>query len=414
MKEKEKDNMKKISAFLIATIFLTACSVTAIESDNLMQDIQLEEVMIEEVDSLHNEMMNFSLSLIQNLKEDENVLISPYSIMSALAMTANGANKLTLREMEDVLGASIHDLNQFFYQYQSKLPEKDSQVFTIANSIWFRDRPDFTVKEDFLQTSKNFYDVSVYQAAFDSETKDEINLWVNESTDGKIEELLSEEIPDNVLMYLINAISFEAQWKEVYEESQIQQNIFNADQSDEMVDFMFSEENQFISMESATGFVKPYQDERYSFVALLPEGDVDEFINNLTGEELVDALQNTREELVHAYLPKFSIEYDTNLAKVLPELGMGTAFNEKIADFSNMASLQDGNLYISSVIHKTMMEVDQVGTVAAAVTAVTMAEGRALEEPIVKEVRLDRPFVYMIIDNETSLPLFMGVLDSVK
>ena len=173
---------------------------------------------------------------------------------------------------------------------------------------------------------------------------------------------------------------------------------------------MNSMESVYLENEDVTGFMKPYKDEKYSFVALLPKDEegVDEFISGMTGETLQELFKGQKSASVEVVIPKFSYEYSISMNEMLKDLGMPTAFNTSLADFSKMGSSSLGNIYIGDVAHKTFITVDENGTKAGAVTKVEMKAESAVEFNY--RVTLNRPFVYMIVDNENNLPIFMGMV----
>jgi serpin B len=226
-----------------------------------------------------------------------------------------------------------------------------------------------------------------------------------------------ETIPDDVIMYLINAILFDAEWASVYYDNAVHEGVFTDIQGNlQTVDFMHSTEWQYLDDGKATGFLKPYAGGHYSFAALLPNEDIpiEDYIASLTGAGFLDTIQNAQNTQVQASMPKFEYEYSISLVHALQSLGMTDAFDMMGADFSRMASLASGEpIYVSEVLHKTFIAVDQRGTRAGAVTMVAMEAlgGMILQE--MKIVNLDRPFVFAIIDNTTNLPLFIGTLMTV-
>ena len=357
---------------------------------------------------------DFSVDLFQeSLETEENTLISPFSVLCALAMTANGAQGETLAQMEAVLGIPTSDLNHYLYTYLNQLPNNEKYQLHIANSIWFTNDERFTVSQDFLQTNANYYNASIYKAPFDDTTTQAINNWVKENTDGMIPTIL-DEIPQDAVMYLVNALAFDAQWDEPYEEYQIDTDTFtNASGKKQEATFMHSSESQYLADEYATGFLKYYANESYAFVALLPqEGmSVQDYAATLTGEHLQQLLANAQHTTVEAGTPKFTSEYSVEMSQLLQNMGITAAFDVGSADFSKLGSSSAGNIYINQVLHKTYLSLDENGTKAGATTAVEMEA--AAEEPIEpKEIYLNRPFVYLLIDCEANLPLFMGtVLD---
>ncbi|MBE6674971.1 MAG: serine protease [Ruminococcaceae bacterium] len=389
-----------------------------IKATNLMAGYEAEATLGNEADEefIKNQ-ITLALKLFKasaNESNGKNVLISPLSIQLALAMTANGANGQTKAEMEKLLGGniSLEELNLYLLDYVSKLPTSEKYKLEIANSIWLKNGG-IVASKDFLQTNKNYYDAQIYDAPFDESTVKDINSWVNDKTDGMIDEIV-KQIDPNSIMFLINAIMFDAEWASIYSTHAIRNGEFTSISGEKQtVDMMHSAEHRYIELDNATGFKKNYKYGKYSFVALLPNEGVslDELINSLNGEELVSAIKYAEMVTVNTSMPKFSYEYTLKMNDVLKSLGMNTAFDDENADFSKMGS-SNGNIYVGSVTHKTFITVDEAGTKAGAVTSVEMDGNSAPTE--IKVVNLDRPFLYMIVDNQTSLPIFIGTLTSVE
>ncbi len=363
-----------------------------------------------------NKVLNFSVELFKkSMKEEENTLVSPLSVMMALSMTANGAKNNTLAQMEEVFGMDMETLNPYLYNYVNTLPQGKDYKLNLANSIWIKDDESFTVNEDFLKTNKTYYDASIYKTPFDDTTLQDINLWVDKNTDGMINKILNE-IPDGAVMYLINALAFDAKWDEVYKESQIHERTFTTEDGiEQTVDLMYSEESIYLEDENTTGFIKYYKDRKYAFVALLPQEDmsVADYVNEMSGEKISALLNHTQNVQVNAAIPCFETACDITMNDLLKDMGMQDAFDGSMADFSGIGESSYGNLYINRVLHKTYISVDAKGTKAAAVTSVEVeCESAPMEE--IKTVYLDRPFVYMLIDCETNQPFFLGTLMSVE
>lgn len=411
--------MKKIIALTLAiclSFALAGCG-DDVQSTNLMDGItrnDIAPIVAEAEGDQTQSVTDLAVDIFKTLPADENSLISPLSIASALSMTASGADGETLEQMEEVLGADISALNEFLYAYDLSLPTSENTNLALANSIWLKDREDLLVNEEFLQTNKDYFDAEIYKTAFDDDTKNDINNWVNAKTDGQIDTLLEEPIPEETVMYLINALSFDANWQNPYEDYEIEVGEFyNVSGEIENVDFMHSSENYYIEMEGATGFAKAYEDFGYYFVALLPDDDLGDFIADLDGDEMQAALENIENTKVITSMPKFEFDYSQDLSEILINLGMEQAFNQQEADFTNLATIDEGNIYISQVLHKTKIAVDQVGTKAGAVTSVIMTgTTAAMVEP--ETVNLDRPFMFLIVDANFNLPIFMGIVNSVE
>jgi serpin B len=387
-------------------------------SVNLMKDMQPGVVEGSPADDTFTSgIAGFSIELFKkSIKDKENSLISPLSVILALAMTANGADGDTLAQMEGLLGSGIplDSLNEYLYSYVKSLPNEENSKMNIANSIWFRGDGDaLQVNPDFLQRNADYYGAAAFKAAFDAGTVKDINSWVDENTDGLINKIL-DDIDESDMLFLINAIMFDAKWQEVYTKENLQEGDFtNINGEVQKVEFMYSSEFRYLDDGMATGFIKPYEGGGYCFAALLPnEGiSLETYIDSLTGAGFMDTLQNEVSVEVNAAMPKFEYDYEILMNEALAGLGMPDAFDANNADFSRMATSPGANLFISKVLHKTFISVDELGTKAGAVTSVGIAAtGMPVE---IKEVRLDRPFVYAIIDSATDLPVFIGVVMTV-
>ena len=413
--------MKRLIAILLVlamALGMTACS--QVSANDLMKDVPAKAVdVLPDMDAGAAAAADFGVRLFKtSMEEGKNTLISPLSVLYALAMTANGADGETLAQMEQVLGMDVDNLNSYMLAYLDLLPESKDYKMSLANSIWFKDDPNFAVEQSFLQTNADYYGAGAYKAAFDEGTRNDINNWVKEHTDGMIPEII-DEIPDEAIMYLVNALAFDAKWADEYEEHQIREGRFTMEDGIRQdVDMMHSEEYTYLEDDMATGFIKYYKDRKYAFVAMLPnEGvSVSQYVDSLTGEHLRELLNNPLDVTVFASIPKFETEYDIEMSEVLQEMGMTDAFDWQVADFSRLGTYNvDGmNICINRVLHKTFISVSEQGTRAGAATAVEMVAEGAMEIVEFKEVVLDRPFVYMLIDCETNLPFFIGTMMNVN
>ena len=413
--------MKKLIAILLVlamALGMTACS--QVSANDLMKDVPAKAVdVLPDMDAGAAAAADFGVRLFQtSMEEGKNTLISPLSVLYALAMTANGADGETLIQMEQVLGMDVEKLNSYMLAYHDLLPETKDYKMSLANSIWFKDDSNFAVEQSFLQTNADYYGAGAYKAAFDEGTRNDINNWVKEHTDGMIPEIL-DEIPEEAIMYLVNALAFEAEWADVYEEHQIREGRFTMEDGIRQdVDMMHSEEYTYLEDDMATGFMKFYKDNRYAFVAMLPnEGvSVSQYVESLTSDHLRGLLNHPQNVKVFAAIPKFEAEYGIEMSEVLQKMGMTDAFDWRVADFSRLGTYNvDGmNIFINRVLHKTFISVSEQGTKAGAATVVEIAPGSAAPEMEFKEVILDRPFVYMLIDCETNLPFFIGTMMNVN
>ena len=339
-------------------------------------------------------------------KPNANLLVSPLSVMTALTMTANGAAGQTLSEMESVLGGDIRldELNAYLAGWYQALSASEGLQLSFADAIWFKDEPGFVVKDSFLQTNADHFLAAIRKAPFDENTLRDINQWTDANTHHMIPSVLD---PDDV-MVLLNALSFEAKWADPFDENNIYRDapFMAEDNSLRKADRMQATVRGYLEDDLCTGFRKDYEG-GWSFIALKPRqwGSLKDFLECLNPERLQKLLSARQDVSVFIGLPKFSYDFGTDLAGALSQLGMPSAFSA--ADFSGITD--SFPLAIGKVIHKTHIDLDSEGTKAAAVTAVTMRKNAVSVDPERKEVILDGPFVYLIVD-PNNVPIFMGAV----
>lgn len=374
---------------------------------------------------------DFSVQLLrESAKEGENDLVSPLSVYTALAMQTGGAANETFEEMNRVLSGGtkqlpMDDIDAFMHNYIENINGGD--ILHTANSIFVMDNPGLHMKQTFIDSIRNNYFAEVFNGPANNDTVDKINGWVNENTHEMIPTILPpDSLSEDTMSVLLNAVAFEAEWANQFEKSDIRtKNFTNIDGTTSKADYLCGEADYYISDEHSVGFIKTYKGrrawsderaqivdyERYGFVAILPDEDmgVDGYLaqmDDATIKELVDARSYNE---VDVELPKFSYDCTYNMNKPLAALGMPTAFDANNADFSNMATHNDGNIYISSIIHKTFIDLDENGTKAAAVTAIIDEINSVM--PMDKElIKLDRPFIYAIYDMNNDVPVFVGTV----
>ena len=407
--------MKRTMALFLALalLLLTACGGPAYQAEELKGDASAVPAASAEAD-LHgagaDAVTAFAVELLRQTDEGGSTLLSPVSVVYALAMTANGAAGETLAQMESVLGLPLEELNAYLRTYTDRLPEETGGRCSLANSIWLRDEADrLTVEQSFLDAAAAWYDASVFSAPFDESTLRDINAWVSDHTDGRIPSIV-DGIPESAMIYLINALAFEGEWEDIYREDQVSGGTFTTEDGREQpAELMYGAESAYLEDSFATGFLKYYKDRNYAFAALLPNEGVslEDYLASLTGEHLRDLLTHPQDTLVQTAIPKFTAETTVELNEALAAMGMGDAFSAGLADFSAMGTSPDGPLYISQVLHRTHLTLDERGTKAGAATAVEMDAGSAFEPT---SVYLTRPFLYLLIDCEAGLPLFIGTV----
>ncbi len=360
---------------------------------------------------------DFAIRLFkESYNSDKNTLISPLSVLCALAMTANGAGGETLEQMENVLGVSKDYLNLYLYTYINSLPQGHKYKLNMANSIWFNEDQRFEVNSAFLQTNADYYGADVYKAPFDKQTLKDINNWVKQETDGMIPKILND-IPNEAIMYLVNTLAFEAEWTQFYEKDQVRDGKFTKeDGTEQKVKLMYSTEGRYLENDSSKGFIKYYKGGEYAFVALLPNENisVSDYINTLDGKAVSELLEAAESRPVETAIPKFETEQEVQMAEVLRAMGMTDAFNPDAADFSGLGTSEQGNIFIDRVIHKAFIKVGEKGTKAGAATVIEMLDKSSASPDEMKYVYLDRPFVYMLVDCKNNVPFFIGANTSIE
>lgn len=405
----------------IAASFLTGCG-SKFHATNLVDGKEpknfLKITALSENDTIVA--TDFAIRLFQQAKNgEENALLSPLSVLPALSMTANGAKEETLTQMEQTFRMPMNNLNEYLYSYIHSLPKADDCKFHLANSIWLRDTKDFSVDEKFLKTTAKYYDAEVYQTAFDDRTLTDMNHWVSDQTNDMIPAMI-DQIDPEAYLYLLNALSFDSKWSSIYSSSSVEDGIFTTEDGiSQDIEMMYSGEYEYIEDEYATGFLKPYSGYSYAFVALLPKEGISltDYVNSLAGEHLHHLLTNAEDCPVTTGIPKFKTEFTIDLIPALQTLGIQHAFDENRADFTGIGSFDSprDRLFINRVLHKSFLAVDEHGTKAGAATMVGMEKSSAPRDPEQpKEVILDRPFLYMIVDYENRFPIFIGTADDIQ
>ena len=364
---------------------------------------------------------DFSLELLRRCASEapeRSVLVSPLSVLHALAMAETGAAGETLAQMERATGLSVDELTGALQAYLQLSSSYDGPV-SLANSVWLRDSEGLNVRDAFLETCGSRLGAQVFSAPFDDSTVSDVNAWVSDKTHGMIPSVLGD-LSDQAQFLLVNALAFEGAWLNPFDRSLVSPDTFTCqDGTEQDVSMMHSLEGTYLEGKLARGFAKPYEGGDYLFVGLLPnEGvTVSDLLSSLDGEALRDLLTPVENAIVNVGLPKFTLSYDIRLSKALQSLGVTDALDASRADFSRMGTSDAGTLYIGEVLHKTFIEVGEEGTRAAAATTVVMdgATGPADErDPELHTVILDRPFVYLIVDANTMTPVFTGTLMSAE
>ena len=345
--------------------------------------------------------------------EEKNTVVSPLSVKIAMSMAAEGTQGQTLTEMQEILGINDNSKN-LFRKILSDTSTSEDVELNIANSIWMRD--DLTFKNEYIQLLRDYYNAEANDLDFsDSYSVDVINNWVSEKTEEKIPTII-EEIDPLEIAFLVNAIYFNAKWQEPFNEALTEEEEFTlSDKSKVDAQLMMLDSNfEYFEDTEVQAVQLPYgEDGDYIMKVYLPkENDIETFIESLSIDKIEEWNSNFKRMDGLLKLPKFRTEYDVIMTDILKQLGIVTAFDSNRADFSKMIEIPDINVYISRVIHKTFIDVNEEGTEAAAATIVGMV-GTAMpptQEPERFEMIVNRPFLFTIEDVINNQILFIGTI----
>lgn len=341
---------------------------------------------------------------------DDNLFLSPLSASMALGMTMNGARGETLDEMREVLGfgeMELESINESYRDLMALLLALDPAVDTrIANSVWYRHGYPF--EQTFLDLVAEYFSAEVQGIEMVEGDKAIINRWVREATAGKIPSIV-DEIRDEHVMFLINAIYFKGSWTQQFDAAATRDAPFHlVDGGTAQVKMMNGEiEFGLRRMDGYSVIDLPYGKGAFSMTILLPDepDGVHALAAALDAAEWQAATTDLHVRARDLSLPRFRIEYKQELKETLQSLGMRQAFQPGSADFTGMS--RDGGLLIDRVVQKSFVDVNEEGTEAAAVTSVEMVVTSMPTRTIV-----DRPFIFAIRERFSGTILFIGkVLD---
>ena len=382
------------------------------------------DISLEQIQALAQDNTNFALSFFNNIRQDDgNIIFSPISLSLALSMALAGAESTTEEAMIEALQFSLPE-NEVYPTFNAlllaieesqKLPMEDSEgdefQLNIANSIWGQAGYDF--EQDFLDILARNYGAGMYMVDYigNPETARQlINEWIEEETQEKIKDLIPEGAIDTLTrLVLANAIYFNASWQHPFDEEGTQKAPFVIlDGSEVDVDMMrlFGERLGYVKGENFQAVNLAYLSNDFSMTVIVPDqGSFNDFEDGLDPEQLISIQNRLVSHSVNLQMPKFDYESTIYANDPLINLNMSEAFNPELADFSGITEVE--KLFISDVLHKATITVDEEGTEAAAATAIIMrVESIEPGEPV--ELTIDRPFLYLIQHNPTGSILFMG------
>ncbi len=353
------------------------------------------------------------LGAINRTQRSDNVFVSPLSASMALGMTMNGAAGTTFDEMRTTLGFGTMERADIIRSYRdliALLRGLDARVdFRIANSIWYRDTFSAAIEPTFLSEAKQYFDAGGAALDFNSPSAlTTINGWVKQSTNGKIEKII-DSISSEIVMLLINAIYFKGDWRNAFDRTLTKSAPFTTlDGAKISVPMMARSGSARLGRLDGRVVVElGYGGDAFVMDVVLPRDgeNVNALVESLTPTAWTTAMSTLAPADVDLTMPKFKLEWEKKLNNELSAMGMPTAFLERRADFTRLSSSRGRELYISYVKQKTFVDVNEVGTEAAAVTAVGVG---ITSVPVRTVVRVDRPFLFVIRERLSGTILFMG------
>ncbi len=403
------------TAVILLTIVLS-CSAEenlSVPEAHFVTDIQ----SVQEVVRGNND---FALDLYEEVchtHESENIFFSPYSISTALGLAYTGARGQTAVEMADVLHFTlpVETINRAFHSLSETLSSGnligaesgDPFTLSISNGLWVQDG--FTLLDEYIDEVTEYYSAAVKNLDFIDDpdhSRETINNWVAESTMDRIQNLIPPGVlNDETRVVLTNAVYFKASWLKPFDERSTSDAPFVlTDGSTIEVPMMNQTDHfRFVSTEGCSAVELDYAAGNASMLILLPDGDIEEFQQNFDADMLEMIRRRLSSVRASISMPKFEFSRSLQLSQMLKTLGMESAFASG-ADFSGFTGNPD--LFISEVLHKAFVKVDEAGTEAAAATAVIMGLTAMPEEPV--EMNINRPFLFFILDRESGCIVFMG------
>ncbi|MDD2889165.1 MAG: serpin family protein [bacterium] len=400
--------MKRIYSFFMSLLVLIL----------ITGNVFSNETVVNKKDLLVNGNNTFALELYANLKNNEgNLFFSPYSISTALAMTYAGAKGNTQTQMAEVLHFGMLDSTSLHPAFKDLIAktqkENKNYQLNIANALW--GQKGYKFLNEFLEVTKINYGAGFNEVDFgDTESaRKTINDWVEEQTKNKIKELIKPGILNgDTRLVLTNAIYFKGDWVNEFDKKGTKKAPFYVKPDKKVQVLMMSKKEPFNFMEADKfqAIELPYKGNNLSMFVLLPKkiDGLAELENFLVFDSLNKWIESLKNQEVRVFFPKFKTTSEFSLKEVLESMGMSDAFSLPPADFSGITETKE--LFISAVIHKAFVDVNEKGTEAAAATAVVMTKGFSMSEKQIPVFRADHPFIFLIRDNRSGSILFIGRL----
>lgn len=345
---------------------------------------------------------DFAVRFAQNAdKTGESMFVSPISAAYGLELAANGAHGDTLTQIENTLGGSTFTMNRYFYFAVEGVSPGDSSGFKIGNSLWINSKNNFKPDDKTIKEIRTFYDASVFYGDF-ADIANDASAWLGKMGANPSAGYLPKESDS---MYSLNSLEMTSQWKNAFDPKNSKKAKFTGiDGAQTDVDYLNGYGEKYIKDDSSEGFIKLFKGDCYGFAAILPnEGtSVEDYLKSMTGSGLTDMLKSAEEKNVGVSLPKIKEAYELSFKDVFVNMGVKDAFDSEKADFSSLGSF-DGNLSLCDVVGESKISINE-----NALNSDSAANGTLTAETD-KQITLDRPFIYVIFDNNSYIPKYIGV-----
>jgi serpin B len=354
----------------------------------------------------------FSFDIYQKLKKQDNLIFSPASITSAVAMTYIGAKNNTHKEIAETFYFNTNtksfskDYSKLFI-YKSN--SKNKLIFLNANSIWIQN--ELEVKNDFLNTNRQYFSSSLHFTDFIKETEKsrlKINKWVEDNTNNKIKDLIQENsINNSTRLVLVNALYFKSAWQNKFIKEKNTTDKFQIGRKEYIkTTFMNQSISSWYYEDKYNQIIDiPYANKSISLMIILPKSynKFKKTEKTLSNDFYNNYVKYKEQKRIKLSIPKFKLESEFDLNKTLSDLGIKEAFT-RVADFSGITEQE--KLFISQVVHKAFIAIYEEGTEATASTAVMIGKTAFINDEV--EININRPFIYIIRNNENNCIYFMG------
>ena len=418
-----KISLTKLILIILGFILVFACIIGIVvfynikkqenknEKENIIVENNTKEPNIaeEKVQSI----VDFNFDFLKKESKGKNLIYSPLSIKYALKMLNEGAKGRTKEQIESVLGNI--DLTKY---------ENIEKVLSLANCIYIKDDYSSYINDNYKNALKEKFEAEINYDKF--ENANNVNTWIENKTLGIIKNMLTNDLFSNkdLKMLIINALAIDMEWKEKFSDDNTKGREFTLENGEKIVATTLNKKSSSdnvlyykdSNVTALTMNLKKYDNTQLEFMAIMPNENLSSFVENVSTEKINEIYKKQKSASstnagINIYIPKFSYEYDLKLKEDLQSFGVTDAFSKNLADFSKMTNSQDERLYVGKALHKAKIDFTEKGVKAAAVTVFAMLKATAVfQEEKPEEVKIDKPFMYVIKDKNTGEIWFIGTV----